>query len=364
MTQIDFLDELRGELDGAAARLIRARRQRRRRGLLVPAAALAAVAAAVLLLWPGAPLDPEREVASPPAAQTAGDLLGVLRRPENAADRGAEARAGRERVAAMLEGDESFRQLGAQGAVLGADDDEACVHHRFGDGGVQCWAIADIAKGRAYTAVGEHVLGLAPDGVTSVAVSFLGDEATADVQDNFYVVDAKFQSVPLLVTTRNAAGTVVTEDVIRAPDAEVMLDVPEATVRKAQALARSELVRVEPSQPQREEMAELAAIVRRVPLPPGFSDDPADEVREQTSLQGFQPAVEQSAACLWRFYWLLAAGAGNERVAAQAARVLEIVPRWPGPRDDPRPHERAAAAAADGDAASMARRSLATPDCA
>lgn len=335
MTQIDFLDQLGCELDGAAGRLIREQRRTRYRGILAPAAAMAAVAAIAVAVWPSAPADPEREVA-PAAPQSAADILSVLRRPESEADRGPAARQGREMLSRLVTGDVQFRLLattaGGEGIVLAAGEavhrpaggsgDGICVHYPQGEGGGGgCWSVQDVAQARAYGGVAGHMHGLAPDGVARVQVDTLEDSTVVPARENLFDVELRDIREVVAVTFMDEEGRVVARNLHGAALVPVV-PVPEETREQAVALAAAPDARVP------------------VPVPPGFGEQ-ADEL---------------TAQCLWLRYWLAAVQAGNAEVAAQAARVIETVPRWPSLRTDEEKHAVAAFEVGNGLAPAVARR--------
>lgn len=287
---MEFLDDLGRELDAAAGRVIRAQRQRRRRNLLVPAAGIAAAIAVAVALWPAAPADPEREV-GPAQATSAAELLAVLRRPESDADRGPEAARGRERLAALIEGEATFRLLqvtpDGHGVVLaagpverlagGADADGVCLHvpgRGDEEGGGACWTASDVRLARAHVQVGRVVAGLVPDGVSSVEVRFVDSHGEGtQVEDNLFSVPGPDRMPVLSVTMRDAEGRAVAQDHPAARAVQVA-PVPMEAVREAFALTKA----AEP--PATEAVDGLQAVLAAaadarhlVPHPPGAREE-------------------------------------------------------------------------------------------
>jgi hypothetical protein len=140
-----------------------------------------------------------------PADQVA--LLGVLKRPQDSADRGAHTQgllrhlgveasgvrtdsiravtspAG---VGAVLVSVEGVGAVAGAGAAEPGQSDALCV--LVADGGF-CGNTDDLRAGRLMVLAGDHVYGLVPDGVSSVALSYPdGETRSAGVRDNFYAV--------------------------------------------------------------------------------------------------------------------------------------------------------------------------------
>jgi hypothetical protein len=227
----DFLDRFGGQLLVAGEALSGRPAPRRARRLRLPrrpvALGLAAVAvatgSALAATQPWAPSLGRPELRDVPSSTAASGVpadqvgeLGVLRRPQDSADRGAHTqgllrhlgveasgvRTGSIRalkspagVGAVLVSVEGVGAVAGAGAGEPGQADALCV--LVVDGGF-CGNADDLRAGRFMVLAGDHVYGLVPDGVSSVALEYPdGETRSAGVRDNFYAVtDAP-------VTTRN-----------------------------------------------------------------------------------------------------------------------------------------------------------------
>jgi hypothetical protein len=206
----------------AAAGYRRARRLRLLALVAVAVALLAGAALAASGVWSpqlGNPKygRPTVGKSSPPADQLR--ALGVLRRPQQAADRGPPAR-----YALRFLGPNSHgvrlayvrllaRGPGGRGFVLvpierydpgppptpafkrafAPKSNALCVFAQASDGGGKdCYSTADLLAGRASTgSIGRETYGLVPDGVAAVRLEFVtGQTLTVPVRGNFYVTDS------------------------------------------------------------------------------------------------------------------------------------------------------------------------------
>jgi hypothetical protein len=359
MTQVRFLDDLGRELDAAAGRIIRAERRSRRRALLLPVLAAAAAAALALVVW-AAPEDPEREVSSkPPVTNDVRDLLAVLRRPENEADRSAPAREAREELTA--EPGAAFRLVGlteqGKGIVIAAPvRDGVCIYYPDIDGGgVNCWNAEQIAGGRAHGALGDQLHGLVPDGTERVKLTFTGgDEKTPPVKDNFFDVEASFTALES-VTLLGAGGEEIAG--FRPSDGSVQR-VPEATFALADELAAAPDPPGDGRDVRASELRAAAqAVAGRVPYPPDMRDRHwwADDATHSWPEKEVQTAVEHHARCAWQRYWLMATEQADQPAADDAKRVLVAAARWPALRENRGEGARVVGMAESGAASAMAR---------
>jgi hypothetical protein len=363
MTQIDFLDDLGRQLDGAAGRLIREQRRSRFRGLLAPAAALAAVAAIAVAVWPSGPADLEREVAAPAAPESAEEILAVLRRPESEADRSAPAREGREALAHELPAGPAFRLLDTtedgKGIVLGAAGTKVCLYYPDADGGgIGCWTAADIAKGHSYGSLGKHLHGVAPDGVVAVWIDTLDDSRRILVRDNFFRFDEASLPQVVAIAFEDADRK---RSMFHSPEAArvPVVAVPDETIRKADELAQAEPL-PRPDEPLRDLLAAVAEATSTVPQPPGLPEDydwtaKRGDMAEIATVADVRGLIEFRAQCAWQRYWLAAMEAGADGVAAQAEHVIMTVSRWPALRGSRENFDRMALSVANGIAAGVAR---------
>lgn len=215
----DFLDRLGGQLLVAGQGLGTGPAPRRARRLRLPrrtaALGLAAVVvtgSALAATQPWAPSLGRPELRDVPTSTSASDapadqvaLLGVLARPQDAADRsartqellrhlGVEAsgvRTGSIRALTSQAGEDAVLvSVERAGAVPGAGEpgqtDALCV--LIADGGF-CGKADDLRAGRFVLLAGDHLYGLVPDGVSSVALDYGGGQTrSASVRDNFYAV--------------------------------------------------------------------------------------------------------------------------------------------------------------------------------
>jgi hypothetical protein len=215
----DFLDRLGGQLLVAGQTLSARPAPRRARRLRLPrrTAALGLVAvvvtgSALAATQPWAPSLGRPELRDVPTSTSASDapadqvaLLGVLARPQNAADRGARTeellrhlgveasgvRTGSIRALTSPTGEDAVLvSVERAGAVAGAAEpgqsDALCVV--IADGGF-CGNADDLRAGRFMLLGGDHVYGLVPDGVSSVGLEYPGGQTrSAAVHDNFYAV--------------------------------------------------------------------------------------------------------------------------------------------------------------------------------
>jgi hypothetical protein len=230
----EYLDALERGFVGASRRLsARKRRTRRRRGacaaaivVLIGAPALAATG-----VWRPKLGDDRTEGATitgqaPPAAQL--KLLGVLRREQTAADRGARTREALTMVGKGVAGvrTNSIRLLAQtkqdRGIVLipvaryqlnqpklPADAPAGlrarfeparnglCVftldsdHGKPAGAGVACYSTQDVEQGRAQSGLGDRAAWLVPDGVASLKIEYRdGRSVTASVHDNLALYTA------------------------------------------------------------------------------------------------------------------------------------------------------------------------------
>ncbi|MEA2426082.1 MAG: hypothetical protein QOH13_2492, partial [Thermoleophilaceae bacterium] len=227
------LDAYRGQLVAAAARLQQqaapmrtANRWRSRRGLLVIALAVLVAAPALAATQPWSPLlgspemhsQPKPTSAPPPREQV--DTLGVLRREQTDADRGAVVQGalryfGKSAVeirtpyvrllgsvaagtAAVLVPAKHWDPAGDSGPSPAALDDPLCVFTPAsnGDGGGKaCFVLSQIANGQATGSLGRLYWGLVPDGVTSIRVVYADAKVvTVPVVDNYYALHQRGES--------------------------------------------------------------------------------------------------------------------------------------------------------------------------
>lgn len=209
----DYLDTLHDGLVDASRRLSAQRRRRwRRRGgaatalvLVVGAPALAATGVWRPPIGDGREPAPKITAQAPPADQLA--LLGVLRRPQTAADRGATtldalrliggrsvtgvrtnsirllsdsprngglvlvpvARYARPRMPVPADTPPEWRERLNPPPV----DDALCVFQLKGAGaGVACWSTADVREGRAWMSLGHRAVWVVPDGVATMRTTY------------------------------------------------------------------------------------------------------------------------------------------------------------------------------------------------
>ena len=222
----DYLDRLRDHLVDTSRELHRRRRRRwpRRGGaataviVLVGAPALAATGVWRPQIGNGKQPAPRITAEAPPADQLA--MLGVLRRPQTAADRSAASRAalrllgsgsiegvrtGSVRLLAQSPTDRGIvlvpvARYSRRSPPLPADTppeirrrlnppptrDALCLFQLDVDGaGVACWSSADVREGRAWMSLGHRAVWIVPDGVATVRTEYPG-RATIDaaVKDN------------------------------------------------------------------------------------------------------------------------------------------------------------------------------------
>ncbi len=220
----DYLDSLQRRLVDASARLSAERRRRRRRrfagrGVVVLVAGAPALAATGVWRPPlgdGESAAPRITADSPPADQLA--LLGVLRRPQTAADRSEPTLEALKFIGVGVDGvrTDSVRLLAAGGPdkgivlvpveryqlrmpTLPADSppelkarfaprrDGLCLMalDRVDGAGVGCFSTQDIRDGRAWQSLGRRGTFIVPDGVARVRVEHRGGVTVeADVHDN------------------------------------------------------------------------------------------------------------------------------------------------------------------------------------
>jgi hypothetical protein len=214
----DLLERLGTELAAAERRLVAPAsvvgRRRGRRATVLALVGLAAAVPALAATQPWRPILGEPSTTNipngvatspPPASQTAS--LSVLRRPQNAADRGPIAQALLREVGAEYKGVRlaSVRLLsspdGRHHALLVPTEehglsstpgryevsDDLCIQTRTGSG---CGDASDLRLGNFLGGSGDDNLhGLVPDGVTKVVLTFSdGQVRSAGVHDNFFWV--------------------------------------------------------------------------------------------------------------------------------------------------------------------------------
>ncbi len=243
-----YLDTLQEQFVAASRELHRARRRRvRRRGavcaaliVLITPPALAATGVWRPELGDGRTPAPEIAEDAPPPDQLA--ALGVLRRPQNDADRGVASRYALKFVSSpAVQGvrTDSIRLLSSadRGIVLvpvrrykrqpppiPADappevrklldpppiDDALCIFQIDVDGaGTGCYSTADVREGRVWMALGRRALWLVPDGVASVRSEYEdGQSVDAPVRGNaaVFAVPGKQQIMAQRTTFLDAAG--------------------------------------------------------------------------------------------------------------------------------------------------------------
>ena len=238
---MSFIDSYEEQLVAAARRQRDARVRNRigrrlrgphRRGLSVALAALLiGVPAAAATVGGWNPFDdPGRNprFPAPAASQRALDpglvaTLGVLRRPQDAADRGvATSHAARSFSNPQYRGVrlDGIRVLDPQHDVVLVPFEQAsvptdragrplpgfdqaagrsvvCVYEASSDGfaGSGCHNAAKIRSGRAISSSGNRVSGLVPDGVARVRLIHGDGTVEADVHDNYFAADSAFPTV-------------------------------------------------------------------------------------------------------------------------------------------------------------------------
>jgi hypothetical protein len=249
------LDTYREQLVSAAVRLqdergasaVRAPRWRNRRGIAAIAVAMLVAGPALAATQPWSPLlgspdlhsQPKATAAPPPREQL--DALGVLRREQTDADRGAVAQNalryfGKTAVeirtpyvrllgstaagtASVLVPAKHWDPAGESGPSPAALEDPLCVFtpDLNGDGGGKaCFKLADIAGGRATGSMGGIYWGLVPDGVASIhAVYADAKVVTVPVVDNYYALRQRGESRDISWIGRD--GTVLRTAGARAP---------------------------------------------------------------------------------------------------------------------------------------------------
>jgi hypothetical protein len=216
----------------------RRRTQRFRLGLMTSAAVvtLGGGAVASQSLW--APLlgweDGNRPTASAepvPSAQE--QLLGVLRRDQDAGDRSPAARSALTtlsnryvgvkvasvRVVPATDGSSSVivpvttvrGSVGPAGAPV--RNDAVCMHIAFrgadADAGRRCWSTTNIRRGGAVLSAGENVRGIVPDGVSRVRFAVPGGRPyDARVRDNVFVASLQTVSGATGISWLDPKGTV------------------------------------------------------------------------------------------------------------------------------------------------------------
>lgn len=225
-----YLDALRAQLVSASDRLTEeappahrpARRGWRRspRVLAVGIAALATSATALAATAPWRPLfgepgSPQPTIAAdaPPQDQTT--TLGVLRRAQTDADRGAATQRALRFFGTSTEGvhTDYIRRLpqgqGRLAAVLLParswhvaqldKTDVACLFVAEADqaqgGAKACYTTDEIQRGFADGSLGHVAFGLVPDGVAQVELRYRTQNARATVEDNFYELQAPERTV-------------------------------------------------------------------------------------------------------------------------------------------------------------------------
>jgi hypothetical protein len=190
------------------------RRRPSRRGLISVAVAFAAAATTLAATHPWSPAvgtkrfhEPPVSISrsAPPARELA--LLGVLRRPQTAADRGPATRTALRFVGPKGNRGvrlDYVRALGGGAATLipvrtarlttPAVPDALCVFYAdpAASGGARfCWSLGDLVAGRARGEIGTHLFGLVPDVVATVKVTFDdGTTASVPAADNFFDLSA------------------------------------------------------------------------------------------------------------------------------------------------------------------------------
>jgi hypothetical protein len=231
----DIIDRIEATLVAAHGREYSVRRARRvpRRMLLgiAAAAAVAVPAAAATSGWDPFQ-DPQRRLPAPttselPPASSLTEQLGVLRRPQTAADRSEPVR----RALRGFDNESRGVQLDAvrllpHGAVLvpakrfeprGPDgarpddtkNDAVCLYSPAGDGtgGTRCHTAREISAGQALGSQGELLDGLVPDGVARVRLLAGRNQVEAQVRDNYFVV-----AFPAARISPNDPGSAVRAD--------------------------------------------------------------------------------------------------------------------------------------------------------
>ncbi len=227
----DYLDRVRDQLVGAS-RELHARRRRRWRlhggatvavVAIVAAPALAATGVWRPTLGDGQTPAPKIAADAPPPEQLA--MLGVLRRPQTAADRSAASRAALRllsgasitgvrtngvRLLAHSPRDRGIvlvpvARYARQSPPLPADTppevrkalnsppipNALCLLQLDVDGaGAGCWSSADVREGRAWTSLGNRSIWVLPDGVATIRIEPLnGAPVDIAVTDNAAVYD-------------------------------------------------------------------------------------------------------------------------------------------------------------------------------
>lgn len=218
---MSYVDDLKHELVAASERLTgqpTAALPRRRRapfssralGIAVVGLAVSATAIAATSAWQplfGAPGDPQPRVAQTAPSADLMALLGVLRRPQTAEDRGSSTRAALRFFGTLTQGIHTnyIRHLpagegGLQATLVPATssrsipgreaDHVAClfVAERTADAGGagSCYTSAQIQSGAAIGALGSVFYSLVPDGVARVVLRDDDGAHSVEVHDNFY----------------------------------------------------------------------------------------------------------------------------------------------------------------------------------
>jgi hypothetical protein len=185
------------------------RRPLRVAGIVIFLALAGGSAAAAAGLWQPVLGRPELDntpqgVSEAPIPRNARDMLGVLRRPQSAADRGSATRAllrhaGSESSGVRLD---SVRLVTlSNGSKVAVFSEEKSVDPASGSTeiaepvcillahGGACASIADIRARGLVVFLGRQLLGLVPDGVASVALDYSdGNVLREDVHDNIYTL--------------------------------------------------------------------------------------------------------------------------------------------------------------------------------
>jgi hypothetical protein len=207
----------------ARPRLVRAVRLRSPVAIGIALLALAggATASSVWLAPAGNPVygfNPGLDSTSPPAAQLG--ALAVLRSPQTDGDRGPGVQAALADINNFTTGirsnDVRVLETTRDGAVVlvpvarrdatavgataqPAIDNALCVYYpSSGTGSVRnnthCWSTQQLLAGQALAGIGDHAYGLAPDGVSSVLVTFGPWKKSVTVARNFFDVTLPIRS--------------------------------------------------------------------------------------------------------------------------------------------------------------------------
>jgi hypothetical protein len=231
----DFLDRFGGQLLAAGQTLSetpaprRARRIRvtRRGGAILGIAAVVVAGSALAATQPWEPSLGRPQLHDVPASVSASGvpsdqaaLLGVLRRSQNATDRGPRTQQLLRHLGIEQTGvrTASIRALGSQavlisveraGAVPGASGEPGqsnplCV---LIDSGGFCGSAGSVRSGHFMVLSGDQAYGLVPDGVSRVVFDYPGGQSrSADVQDNFFALSgAPVTTRPVPPLRRSAA---------------------------------------------------------------------------------------------------------------------------------------------------------------